>query len=505
MIGVTGRVSGDLHSNDGCWMGGGMTADNGTYYYFYKVAVQNLGGGGPTSGSGCPAGSYTGGAPASGARVRVLTVSSQDAYYASRHSYGLEGKVGRVDAGWSKTGEPCWYAGQFYGDDGSSFYFYQAAIEVIGGSTAVANACPPGAVTYGLSEGTRVKVVGLHSDDAYHPDSARIIGTTGRVSGDLHSNDGCWMGGGFTADDGTYYYFYKAAVVDARRRRGARQRRALHGRVDPQRHAVPDRRVAPRRRLLQQPGHDRGQTVHGDRGHAEPEPGLVQRAGALHGRLRSLLLQGRHRLRVDARPGARRPHAADPPRGPLPGVGGGLSVGGPSGYTGGDGGSMTRSVALPPPLAALAALAALGCNPPVDTTGEFDLDVTIPASYAAAHSGLGFALALVEGVDGNEIDTVTGSLPSSGSTAALFADAVVQGVPYELHFWVDSNLGGGTALACDGAPDSRSLWRVAPRLLPCPCPCPCPCPASHLVATAGQDLAAPIDRRVGGRARWGGR
>ncbi len=213
IVGLQGVVSGDLHSNDGCWMGGGFTADNGTYYYFYKAAVRKLSGSGAVAaGTSCPSGSYTGSPPTAGTRVRVLTVSKDDAYFGTKSA--IEGKVGRTDGAWSTTGSGCWYAGQFYGDDGSSFYFYQAALEVLGsGAPAAAASCPPGAATSGFAEGARVRVVGIHPDDAYHPTAASIIGAVGKVSGDLHSNDGCWMGGGFTADDGTYYYFYKAAVV----------------------------------------------------------------------------------------------------------------------------------------------------------------------------------------------------------------------------------------------------------------------------------------------------
>jgi len=187
-----------------CWYGGMFYGDDGSSYYFYQVAVEIVGGGG-----GCPSGAFTGTEIYGGTRVRVLTVSPEDHYYGTR--YSIEGKVGRVDGTWPKMGEPCWFSGQIYADDGSSNYFYQAAVEILSGG-AVASTCPPGANTATLSEGTRVKVLAIHSEDVYHADAARIIGTQGKVSGDLHSNDGCWMMGGLTADDGTYYYFSKAAV-----------------------------------------------------------------------------------------------------------------------------------------------------------------------------------------------------------------------------------------------------------------------------------------------------
>jgi len=206
IVGKTGTVDrmDPTGSSGQCWYGGQFNGDDGSSYYFYQVALEVIAGGG-----GCPSGSYTGTEVYSGTRVRILAVSPEDAYYGTRHS--IEGKVGRVEGTWSKMGEPCWFAGQFYADDGSSNYFYQAAVEILSGGE-VADSCPPTASTASLTEGTRVKVLAIHSEDAYHSDAARIIGIQGKVSGDLHSNGGCWMGGGFTADDGTYYYFYKAAV-----------------------------------------------------------------------------------------------------------------------------------------------------------------------------------------------------------------------------------------------------------------------------------------------------
>ena len=38
--------------------------------------------------------------------------------------------------------------------------------------------------------------MGLHPDDAFYGDRSEVVGLTGQVSGDLHVNDGCWLGGG---------------------------------------------------------------------------------------------------------------------------------------------------------------------------------------------------------------------------------------------------------------------------------------------------------------------
>jgi len=222
IVGVTGKVTDALHPNDGCWMGGGVTADDGTYYYFYKVAVQEVDGqpsgvvGGIVGGdTECPQGSYLGDPPPFGARVQILALSDKDTYYSARGQ--VEGKAGRVDGVWTRVGSSCWYGGQFQADDGSMFQLNQAAVKVLQTSQQTTNAaaasCPPGSATGVLADGTPVKVLAVHPEDSYYQDSARITGETGKVTGDLHPQDGCWLAGGFTADDGTYYHFYKAAFV----------------------------------------------------------------------------------------------------------------------------------------------------------------------------------------------------------------------------------------------------------------------------------------------------
>lgn len=106
-------------------------------------------------------------------------------------------------------------------------------------------------------------------------------------------------------------------------------------------------------------------------------------------------------------------------------------------------------------LALLSLLGALACNPPIDTnTAASTLTVTLPASYSAIHAGSPYAMALVESAEGVELDTQLGLIPSSGNAEVIvFADLLVEGLSYELHLWIDSNMGGGTAGTCDGAPD----------------------------------------------------
>jgi hypothetical protein len=103
-------------------------------------------------------------------------------------------------------------------------------------------------------------------------------------------------------------------------------------------------------------------------------------------------------------------------------------------------------------IAAMAAFGVLACNPPINEPGSFNLAVTIPASYPAEHAGQTYAMALVEGVSGLERDTQVGLILASGEAVVTFADLVEEGVDYEIHLWIDSNLAGGTVDTCDGPP-----------------------------------------------------
>jgi len=79
-----------------------------------------------------------------------------------------------------------------------------------GGGTAT---CPAGGSTgTGFSDGSRVVLLAIHTDDAYAGSEWEAkIPLAGKVQGDLHNNGECWFGGGFLGDDGTDFYLYKAA------------------------------------------------------------------------------------------------------------------------------------------------------------------------------------------------------------------------------------------------------------------------------------------------------
>lgn len=89
--------------------------------------------------------------------------------------------------------------------------FSFAAPSTSGGTTT----CPAGAFTgQSFADGTRVKLVALHVDDAYAGSFLESsLPLTGTATPDLTNTEGCWMGGPWKDDNGDDYYFYKAAFV----------------------------------------------------------------------------------------------------------------------------------------------------------------------------------------------------------------------------------------------------------------------------------------------------
>ena len=74
--------------------------------------------------------------------------------------------------------------------------------------------CPAGAIAEDtvIPDGTSVTLLLLHPDDAYYgSEGDDRLPLQGVVTGDLHRNESCWLGGGFETPDGQSFYFYKAA------------------------------------------------------------------------------------------------------------------------------------------------------------------------------------------------------------------------------------------------------------------------------------------------------
>lgn len=214
LIGTTGTGT-DLTVMEGCWMAGSFAADDGESYYFYKAAMVVTGGAAaPVADASCPAGASTVSDFAEGQRLKLVGIHAEDAYYSD--SATLIGTKGVVSGDLHNNGG-CWFGGSFTADSGDSYYFYKGAFVALDGAAAAptpAVACPAGSASSGIAGGSRVRILGLHPDDAFYGDRGSLVGLSGKVDGDLHPTEGCWLAGGFVSDAGQDYYFYKAAVAN---------------------------------------------------------------------------------------------------------------------------------------------------------------------------------------------------------------------------------------------------------------------------------------------------
>ena len=88
-----------------------------------------------------------------------------------------------------------------------------------------------------------------------------------------------------------------------------------------------------------------------------------------------------------------------------------------------------------------------GTTVPVGYRLTFSLD----ASFQAPHGGDPIFWSLVQSSNGFSADFGSGVVSATTDPAFSFttADVMREGVDYEVHYWIDSNIGGGTPGVCD--------------------------------------------------------
>lgn len=91
------------------------------------------------------------------------------------------------------------------------------SLVALSGSAIAQDNCPTGA-TAGerIPRSSRVRVLGLHPDDAYSANPSAVVGRVG-VTTEPWTSDSCWYTGSFREANGEERYFYKVAVADASR------------------------------------------------------------------------------------------------------------------------------------------------------------------------------------------------------------------------------------------------------------------------------------------------
>jgi hypothetical protein len=94
-------------------------------------------------------------------------------------------------------------------------------------------------------------------------------------------------------------------------------------------------------------------------------------------------------------------------------------------------------------------------------TGPYDLTFQLDASFQGPHGGQNIAIALVRASDGSVVSQATGTVSAAQDPSFSFTRAAMlqDGVTYEVHYWIDSNFGGGTAGVCDPKANDHQ-WSV---------------------------------------------
>jgi hypothetical protein len=91
--------------------------------------------------------------------------------------------------------------------------------------------------------------------------------------------------------------------------------------------------------------------------------------------------------------------------------------------------------------------------------GPFTMTFRLDASFQGAHGGQAVEIALVRAGDGSVIAQDAGTVSSTQDPTFEFTTGSVMedGQTYEVHYWIDSNFGGGSVGVCD-PPANDHQW-----------------------------------------------
>ena len=81
--------------------------------------------------------------------------------------------------------------------------------------------------------------------------------------------------------------------------------------------------------------------------------------------------------------------------------------------------------------------------------GPFELTFSLDASFQTPHGGQPIRIAVVRG--GVVVAQASGMVSATQNPSFTFAAGAVleEGITHEVHYWIDSNIGGGTPGICD--------------------------------------------------------
>jgi len=103
----------------------------------------------------------------------------------------------------------------------------------------------------------------------------------------------------------------------------------------------------------------------------------------------------------------------------------------------------------------------LAAGPALASEGH-DLTFAGDYTFVAPHGGQAIEVALYDVAAGEVVATRSGRVaPEEGPGFSFtFADALEEGRLYDVHYWIDSNFGGGSEGSCDPV-NVDHQWRVA--------------------------------------------
>jgi len=104
----------------------------------------------------------------------------------------------------------------------------------------------------------------------------------------------------------------------------------------------------------------------------------------------------------------------------------------------------------------LTLVAAVGCGGGNNLTspsesGPFELVFSLDASFQSVHGGHPISIAVVRSSNGSVVARENGVVSPTQNPSFRFATGrvMLRGATYEVHYWIDSNIGGGSPGACD--------------------------------------------------------
>ncbi len=100
-------------------------------------------------------------------------------------------------------------------------------------------------------------------------------------------------------------------------------------------------------------------------------------------------------------------------------------------------------------------------NVPPTLPGPYQLTFSMDASFQVPHGDNTIHIAVVRSSDNVVVDGDFGTVSATQNPSFSFMSGAVmeRGIDYVVHYWIDSNIGGGTLGVCDPITNDHQ-WRV---------------------------------------------